>query len=81
MSIHIIQTKPFTSRRQCGCQFQFSPFVAVCLSVSASFACALDPCWGFLIVRVINFWKAFEENSPFAAYKTALLESKKKNWS
>ena len=33
---------------------------------------------GFLIVRVINFLQAFQENSPFAAYKTALLIN---NWS
>ena len=26
----IIQTNPFTSRHQCGCQFQFPPFVVSC---------------------------------------------------
>ena len=33
----IIQTVYFTSRRQCGCQFQFQPLL-VCLCVSAPFA-------------------------------------------
>ena len=28
-------------------------------------------------MRVINFLQAFEENSPFTAYKTALFESQK----
>ena len=45
------------------------------LFVSFSTICALIPCWGFLIVRVINFLQAFEENSLFAAYETALIES------
>ena len=48
-----------------------------CLFVSFSTICALIPCWGFLIVCFISFLQAFEENSPFAAYKTALLESSK----
>ena len=48
------------------------------LFVSFSTFCALIPCWGFLIVRVINFLQAFEENSLFAVYKTVLIESKKK---
>ena len=61
----IIQTNSFTSRRQCGYQFQFPPFV-VCLSVSAVFV---------LLFRVGNFQGAFEENFSFAACRTALLES------
>ena len=52
---------------------------AICnLFVSFSTTYALIPCLGFLIVRVINFLQAFEENSPFAAYKTAQHESWKK---
>ena len=55
---------------------------AICsLFVSFSNICALIPCWGFLIVCGINLLQAFEKNSLFAAYKTALLESQKNNWS
>ena len=48
--------------------------------VSFRTICDVISCWGFLIVRVINFLQAFEENSPFSAYRTALFESKT-NWS
>ena len=70
--VHIIQTVYFTSRRQCGSQFQS---FLVQLFVSFSAICVLIPCWEFLIVRVINFLQTFEKNSLFAAYKTALIES------
>ena len=69
----IIQTIYSTSRRQFGCQFQFQQFSSSFVSFST--ICALIPCLGLLIVRVVNFLQAFEENSLFAAYKTALIES------
>ena len=45
------------------------------LSVSISAICSSYSVLGILIVRVNNFMQTFEENSPFAAYKTALLVS------
>ena len=45
------------------------------LFVSFSTIFTLIPSWGFLIVRIIDFLQAFEENSLFATYKTALIES------
>ena len=45
------------------------------LFVSFSIIFTLIPSWGVLIVRIVDFLQAFEENSLFAAYKTALIES------
>ena len=49
---------------------------AICiLLISFSTICTQILSWRFLIEIVFNFLQAFEEKSPFAAYKTALFES------
>ena len=45
------------------------------LFISFSTICTLIPSWQFLIEIVFNFLQAFEENSPFTEYKTAMFES------
>ena len=45
------------------------------LFMSFSTIFTLIPSWGFLIVRIIDFLQAFEENSLFAEYKTALIKA------
>ena len=52
-------------------RLSFSISTIFSLFVSFSTIFTLIPSWGFVIVRIIDFRQAFEENSLFAAYKTA----------
>ena len=55
--------------------FNVNHFLFVCEFQQDFHSYSVLRSWGFLIVRIIDFLQAFEENFPFAAYKAALIES------
>ena len=69
----IIQTVYFTSEMSMRLSNSVSTIFSLFVRFSTIFT--LIPSWRFLIVRVVNFLQAFEENFLFAVYKTALIES------